>query len=121
MALLVQDIHSHIAGLSSSRPANIESTHLGRLEVAHRPVGVSLIVCGPHVSLRYLLGPLASSIAAGNVTVLATAAGKDHATVSTLRRAWSTYLDPDSLFLLPSPDLASIDLSLADRIAIFGE
>ena len=122
VALLIRDIHAHIADCSQSRKTQLStSAHQGRLEVENRPSGVNVIICGPANLLRYGLSPLAASIAAGNVTLLATPRSDDLAPISCIQRLWSRFLDVDSLFFLPAFEASTLAFEDVDRIVILGE
>jgi acyl-CoA reductase-like NAD-dependent aldehyde dehydrogenase len=121
LALLVGDINQHISNVrGASNGSRNKSTHLGELQVTDQPAGVSLILTGLDNPIRYMVAPLAASIAAGNVTILATAAGKQDRLISLLLRQWSTYLDRDCIFLVPEFEITELETDSVDIITIFG-
>jgi hypothetical protein len=96
--------------------------HLGKDELIQRPQGVTLnIVSATSENLiRFSFGPLAASITAGNVVILALSLPKDHSFVSCLESGWRKYLDPDSIFFVPSFEPTEVNPESLDQISIFG-
>lgn len=64
--------------------------------------------------------PLAASIAAGNITVIATIAGDDNEFIDFLSHIWDKYLDRDCNFFVPYFQLAELDPEEVDLISIYG-
>jgi len=122
IGLLVRDIHLHIANIENAVAfEHVESSQLGSLRAIQRPCGVNMLISGYTNPIRFALGPLAASLAAGNVTILATTMQHDHAWVSCLRKAWSKFLDPDATFLVSSCRDGDFATAIADRITIYSK
>ncbi|KAH7133858.1 hypothetical protein EDB81DRAFT_805214 [Dactylonectria macrodidyma] len=66
-----------------------------------------------------MLGSLAASIAAGNVTILATTISSNDPLLSVLSREWAQYLDRDCNFLVPSFDLSEFDQGMVNQVVIY--
>jgi hypothetical protein len=81
---------------------------------------VSLIHSNSKNLIRHALAPLAASIAANNVVILATAAGHNHALIACLIKEWTRYLSPDSAFLVPGVSPTDIQVNGLDHIVILG-
>ncbi|RSL83086.1 hypothetical protein CEP51_004742 [Fusarium floridanum] len=119
LARLVFDISQHAA--SASKPPASQETDiplLGKFTITSRPAGVSVIVCGEGDPLRWMLGPLAASIAAGNTTVLATTVTHHDPFIALLSREWVNYLDRDSSLFVSSCDCSQLDVELVDKVTI---
>ncbi|RTE81526.1 hypothetical protein BHE90_003937 [Fusarium euwallaceae] len=120
LARLIFDISQHIA--STNGPPSSQETDiplLGKFVITHRPVGVSVIICGEVDPLRWMLGPLAASITAGNVTVLTTTTTTHHGPfVALLSREWANYLDRDSNLFVSSCDSSQLDIELVDKVTL---
>jgi hypothetical protein len=67
-----------------------------------------------------VIGTLAASIAAGNVTILAMVADRSDPLVTCLSRAWSKYLDQRSIFLSAGFKDGSLGADDASSIFIYG-
>jgi acyl-CoA reductase-like NAD-dependent aldehyde dehydrogenase len=107
--------------VSDSQPVRqVKSLHLGEVQISSRPVGVNLIISGSDNPFRFLLAPLAASIAAGNVTILAAAASHDSRFISLLSRVWTRYLDQDCVFLVPDFQPSEVKVDEVDLITIYG-
>ncbi|KAI8939735.1 hypothetical protein NX059_003481 [Plenodomus lindquistii] len=114
IALLVCDIHQHITALTKTE-------HVARLErrtIIRQPVGVSLIYAADGTSMKYMLASLAASLAAGNVTILATGTAASNPLLSLLLDLWPRYLDPDSVFLLPEFSVPQLNAADVDKIMV---
>ncbi|TIC91861.1 Aldehyde dehydrogenase family 3 member B1 [Colletotrichum higginsianum] len=117
LSLHIQDAHQTIA-----RPTRTASAPLlGQLEVSRQPVGVSVVVFGPQNPLHWILGPLASSIAARNVTILASRAPRSDPTMALLERELPKYVDQECVLLVPSFDPANLVEGDVDLVAIYDE
>ncbi|RSL56830.1 hypothetical protein CEP53_006689 [Fusarium sp. AF-6] len=119
LARLVFDISQHVASIN--RPPSNQETNiplLGKFAISHRPVGVSVIICGAVDPLRWMLGPLAASIAAGNTTALATTATHHDPFIALLSREWANYLDRDCNLFVPSCDYSQLDMELVDKVTL---
>ncbi|OBR08118.1 hypothetical protein CH63R_09639 [Colletotrichum higginsianum IMI 349063] len=115
LSLHIQDAHQTIA-----RPTRTASAPLlGQLEVSRQPVGVSVVVFGPQNPLHWILGPLASSIAARNVTILASRAPRSDPTMALLERELPKYVDQECVLLVPSFDPANLVEGDVDLVAIY--
>ncbi|KAM0244307.1 hypothetical protein ACHAP5_006323 [Fusarium lateritium] len=120
-ARLVGDISQHISLVSQlGSHSSTEFSFVGKFDVVYRPIGRNLIVSGNVNPLRWMLGPLAASLAAGNVTIIATTT-QNKALVSLLLREWHRYLDRDSVFLTASFTTSELDLDEIDKVTIYGQ
>ncbi|KAM0205493.1 hypothetical protein ACHAQI_009053 [Fusarium lateritium] len=118
-ARLAGDISQHISLVSQPGSAlSTEFSFIGKFDVVYRPVGRNLIIIGNVNPLRWIFGPLAASLAAGNVTIIATTT-QNKALVSLLSREWHRYLDRDSVFLTTSFETSELDLDDVDRATIY--
>ncbi|RSL41092.1 hypothetical protein CEP54_015923 [Fusarium duplospermum] len=119
LARLVFDISQHVA--STGKPPASQETEiplLGKFAITSRPAGVSVIVCGEGDPLRWMLGPLAASIAAGNTTVLATTLTRSDPLIAVLSREWANYLDRDCNLFVHSCDCSQLDMELVDKVTL---
>jgi hypothetical protein len=117
----VREIQNHITKIkqkSEKKPGR--STKCDKIVVEERPRGVSLIISNSQNFLRFALGPLAASIAANNVVVLATVAGPENALISHFRQEWSKYLTSETVFFVPGISITEIKVDQIDHVAIFG-
>ncbi|RYC80440.1 hypothetical protein BFJ63_vAg16676 [Fusarium oxysporum f. sp. narcissi] len=120
-ARLVGDISQHISLVSEvGSHSSTEFSFVGKFDVVYRPVGRNLIVSGHVNPVRWILGPLAASLADGNVTIIATTT-RNKAFVSFLSREWHRYLDRDSVFLTTSFAESELDLDEIDKATIYGQ
>jgi hypothetical protein len=121
VAILVKEIHSHITKIKQkSGKRSVRSVNCNELVVEERPRGVSLILSNSQNFLRFALGPLAASIAANNVVILATVAGPENAAISHLKQEWSRYLSSETVFFIPGINIAEVKVDYVDHVAIFG-
>lgn len=122
IAFIVKEIHSHIENekIPTSKPI-IKSLHLGEVRSTLRPCGVNIIIYGQKIQLRVVIGTLAASIAAGNVTVLVMAAGKNNPLAKCLAKFWSKYLDSRCNFLHLGFEDGSLVAGDGDSIFIYGD
>jgi hypothetical protein len=123
VARIVADIAAHIHSVSkrSGGSSYVKLALLGRIEEFRRPVGTCAIVSNGENPLRWVLGPLAASIAAGNVTVLALSASSgDDCLSALLSREWKKYLDRDCNFFVSPIEPASLSVGMFDAVRIFG-
>lgn len=118
---MVRELNGHISHLSSLKP-NQEPVKSGRGEnrVSYLPIGVNLVISESKNRFRSLFLPLAASIAAGNVTVIATIAGNDGDFISLFSHLWNKYLDGDCNFFVPNFRLSELDLKDVDLVSIYG-
>lgn len=118
---MIHELNSHISYLTSLKfSQKLVKLHRGESKVSYLPTGVNLIVSEPGNRFRSLLLPLAASIAAGNVTIIATIAGSDEEFVDLLSRLWNKYLDQDCNFFVPNLRLSELDPRTVDLVSIFG-
>ncbi|KAJ4247099.1 hypothetical protein NW762_013237 [Fusarium torreyae] len=120
-AHLIVSLFRHISQLDQEGHAeSTKVSSLDGLEVTYRPVGRTVILAGNVSPLRWVLGPLAASLAAGNVTIVCLGSPNERF-ASLLSREWTRYLDQDSVFLSTSFDLEKLDLDRVDQVSIFGQ
>lgn len=86
----------------------------------HRPVGVHVIIGSLVNPFRYVLAPLAASIASRNITIVALEAGKENPLLSLLAREWPKYLGVDCNLLVGSLDVSQA-IGVVDMISIYGK
>ena len=117
----MRDLHCHISNVDTSQQKRqVKSSQLGDVEILQQPIGVNLIISGPENPFRFLLAPLAASIASGNVTILAATAGHDQRFVSLLSRVWTKYLDRDCNFFVPTFHTSEVVAKEVDLVIIYG-
>ena len=116
----MRDLAGHISNLSDPGPAQQVKRRLCEMKVSPRPLGVSLVISGSDNPFRYLLAPLAASIAAGNVTIVATTTDYDRRVISILSPAFTEYLDQDCNFLVPNFEPSQLIIADVDQITIIG-
>ncbi|KAF5532890.1 proteophosphoglycan ppg4 [Fusarium mexicanum] len=117
-AYLITEIAGHISRFDQDGHGTaISLLPPSGLDVAYRPVGRMAIVAGNVNPLRWVLGPLAASLAAGNVTVVCLDSHNKLFT-SLLSREWTRYLDRDSTFLSTSLALPQLDLNKVNKVLI---
>jgi hypothetical protein len=98
------------------------SKHLGQIEVVSQAAGVSLIVSGRRNSIHNILAALSASIAAGNITVLATIEDTaEDEFLSLLSRLWPRYLNSGCLFFVAGVTDFDLDERDVDLVTIYGE
>jgi acyl-CoA reductase-like NAD-dependent aldehyde dehydrogenase len=123
LALLVKELDIHISNVGvPQQKRHVESSQVGEAEIFDRPVGVSLIISGAENPFRFMLAPLAASIAAGNVTILAAnaATGPNQQFLSLLSRVWNKYLDRDNNLLVTTFEISDVIADQVDLVTIYG-
>ena len=124
VAILVRDIYSHLSRLEKQmKPTKtcVFPSYIGNVSVVEKPLGVCLIVCDSNNLIRYGLAPLVASIAAGNVTILATPAGAPSRAILSLQQAWGAYMDTESIFFFAEFNPSIIEIEKLDCVRIFGQ
>lgn len=119
VAILVREIQNHITKIKQKSENKLCRAH-DKIVVEERPRGVSLIISNSQNFLRFALAPLAASIAANNVVILATVVGPENALISHLRREWSEYLSSETVFFIPGISTTEIKVDQIDHVAVFG-
>ncbi|KAH8594885.1 hypothetical protein B0O99DRAFT_741565 [Bisporella sp. PMI_857] len=120
IAVFVTDLQSYISKVNSNKFTSscVRSTTFGPVTIQERPRGVCLIISNVQNFIRFGLAPLAASIAANNVTIMATSADHNNAFISLLSQKWGKYLSPNTLFLVPGISAADIKEDAINHIAV---
>lgn len=115
----MHELNGHISCLTSLNKKPVVSQR-GETRVSYLPIGVNLIISESENRFRSLLLPLAASIAAGNVTIIATITGNDNGFIDLLSCLWNRYLDQDCNFFVPNFQLSELNPQEVNLISIYG-
>lgn len=118
-ALTIGEIHGHLSELTLEKRTQ-PRRRPGVVEIVSKPVGVCLIISGSSNLWRSAIRPLAASIAAGNVTVVAMPTNVEVQATEIISRVWNQYLDQDCLFLLNSIQLSEVKVVGFDLVKVYG-
>ncbi|KAJ6287549.1 hypothetical protein J3E71DRAFT_166099 [Bipolaris maydis] len=122
LALLVFDVKQHVAEIKKGKQKEkYYSKHVGHVEIQIQAVGVSMIVSGANNPAHNVIFALAASIAAVNVTVLATTIDSNNAFIALLKSLWRRYLDPDCLFLVTGIRDLTLDMGDIHMMTIYDD
>jgi hypothetical protein len=120
LAIVVEDLAAHIINNESKQKPQEGETVWGKASLEYQPYGVSLILSGSLDPLCDAVAPFASSIAAGNVVILATIGSKNNSLLSILQRELPIYMDTFSIHIVADVDLEHLHADDAHHITIFG-
>jgi acyl-CoA reductase-like NAD-dependent aldehyde dehydrogenase len=119
LALTVGEIHGHLCELTYEKRTQ-PKRRPGVIEIASKPSGVCLIISGVSNLWRSAIRPLAASIAAGNVTVVAMTPNVEGQAAEIISRVWNQYLDQDCLFWLDAIQLSEVKVEGFDLVKVYG-
>ena len=118
-ALVIDDIAAHLSYVKAKDAVGTsQGTRFGNLSIYSQPCGVSLIISNSQYILRHAIAPLASSIAANNVVILAST--KPSKAFSRLQREASKHLDTSTIHIV-SDIIDAIQPEKFDRVLILGK
>lgn len=120
MAMVVDEIATHISNISKLEVPISDVVRHRTMSIIARPYGVLTILCGTCQPMRHVMAPLVSSIAAGNVVILASVSKDLDRLFALLALEVPKFMDPFSIHVFPALDISRALFKDIDHVAIFG-